>query len=281
MLFACLDETQGREGIHGDFFEIGVHHGRSAVFLASMLRAPGESLGVCDLFGSQAGNVSRSGAGDRAIFEANLRRAAGTQSNVRVFQQSSSTLRPADIGSSYRFVHIDGGHNADEALGDLRLAAEVTVPGGIIALDDAINPVWPGVAEGLMCFLRERADYCVALLGFNKAILCRRDVANMYVTPCESEGVRSGYGLTYPWHLKQLPLAGFSARIFFVPSYVSTSSMGARLHRLYYANQWTRSPNLQARLEAPPRATKRLTAGCCRRLDEPQRAAGGAGCSGT
>ena len=46
MLFACLDETPGREGIHGDFFEIGVHHGRSAVFLASMLRAPGESLGV-------------------------------------------------------------------------------------------------------------------------------------------------------------------------------------------------------------------------------------------
>ena len=164
-------------------------------------------------------------------------------------------------------MHIDGGHNADEALGDLRLAAEVTVPGGIIALDDAINPVWPGVAEGLMCFLRERADYCVALLGFNKAILCRRDVANMYVTPCESEGVRNGYGLTYPWHLKQLPLAGFSARIFFVPSYVSTSSMGARLHRLYYANQWTRESDLQARLEAPPRATKRLTAGCCRRLD--------------
>jgi hypothetical protein len=161
--------------------------------------------------------------------------------NARIFQQASSTLRPADIGTGHRFVHIDGGHNADEALGDLRLAAQVTVKGGIIALDDAINPVWPGVAEGLMSFLEERADYCVALLGFNKAILCRREIADVYVAPFESERARGEYGLTYPWHLKQLPLAGFGARIFFIPSYVSPSSIGARLHRIYHANPWTRT----------------------------------------
>ena len=245
MLFACLDETQRREGIHGDLFEIGVHHGRSAVFLASMLSVPGQSIGVCDLFDSQAGNVSRSGAGNRAIFEANLRRALGNAVNARIFQQASSTLRPADIGTSHRFVHIDGGHNADEALGDLRLAAQVTVKGGIIALDDAINPVWPGVAEGLMSFLEERADYCVALLGFNKAILCQREIANVYVAPFESDRARSEYGLTYPWHLKQLPLAGFGARIFWIPSYVSSSSIGARLHGSHHANPWTRSPILR------------------------------------
>lgn len=240
MLFACLDETQARENIDGDLFEIGVHHGRSAVFLASMLRGR-QSLGVCDLFDSQASNVSRSGAGDRAIFEANLRSAIGGESSVRIFQQPSSTLRLEESGTNHRFVHIDGGHNAEEALGDLRLASEAIVAGGVIALDDAINPVWPGVAEGLMRFLQEKTDYCVALLAFNKAILCRRDVAEMYVAPFEAERTRCDFGLTYPWHLKQLPMAGFGTRIFFVPSYVSPSSIGARLHRVYHANRWTRS----------------------------------------
>ena len=37
-LFAAIDEIQKRAGITGNLFEIGVHHGKTAIFLARMLR---------------------------------------------------------------------------------------------------------------------------------------------------------------------------------------------------------------------------------------------------
>jgi hypothetical protein len=43
--------------VEGHLFEVGVHHGRSAVLLSQLARR-GERLGVCDLFGEQGHNVS-------------------------------------------------------------------------------------------------------------------------------------------------------------------------------------------------------------------------------
>jgi len=40
-LFAIFDEIQKREGIRGNLFEIGVHHGKTALFLSRMA-APDE-----------------------------------------------------------------------------------------------------------------------------------------------------------------------------------------------------------------------------------------------
>jgi hypothetical protein len=52
-------------GVVGDLFEIGVHHGRSALLLSHMART-GEWVRVCDLFGAQSDNVSSSGGGTEA-----------------------------------------------------------------------------------------------------------------------------------------------------------------------------------------------------------------------
>ena len=35
-LFAMIDTIQQREGIRGNLFEIGVHHGKTALFLSRM-----------------------------------------------------------------------------------------------------------------------------------------------------------------------------------------------------------------------------------------------------
>jgi len=40
--------------------------------MLSHLACPGKRLGVCDLFGEQGENVSASGSGNRATFEANM-----------------------------------------------------------------------------------------------------------------------------------------------------------------------------------------------------------------
>src|SRR5687767_10517483 len=52
-LFALTDRVQKQHGIVGNLFEIGVHHGKSAMVLGAMARAS-ERLGVCDIFGNQA-----------------------------------------------------------------------------------------------------------------------------------------------------------------------------------------------------------------------------------
>ena len=65
-LFGLIDEIQRREDLRGHLFEIGVHHGKTAIFLARMARA-GELLGVCDVFGQQELNRDHSGEGSRDV----------------------------------------------------------------------------------------------------------------------------------------------------------------------------------------------------------------------
>src|SRR5512133_2585130 len=71
-LFGMIDAIQKREEITGDLFEIGVHHGKTAIVLARMA-APGEALGVCDVFEQQELNADSSGEGSRELFEKNMR----------------------------------------------------------------------------------------------------------------------------------------------------------------------------------------------------------------
>ena len=92
-LFGLLDEAQRAAGVEGHLFEIGVHHGRSAVLLSQLAR-PGERLGVCDLFGEQSQNVSASGGGDRAIFERNIAALAPGFDRLDVFATASDELTP-------------------------------------------------------------------------------------------------------------------------------------------------------------------------------------------
>lgn len=72
MLFAWLDEIQQTNGITGDVFEIGCHHGKSTMLLGAMVQPHREKLGVCDLFGDQDANISGSGKGDSELFRRNL-----------------------------------------------------------------------------------------------------------------------------------------------------------------------------------------------------------------
>lgn len=244
MLFAWVDEVQQRAGICGDLFEIGVHHGRSAVFLGRLLR-PGEQLGACDLFADQERNPSASGRGDQAIFDDNVRRHLGAGAAVRVHACPSTELNAAAIGVRCRFFHIDGGHNADEALADLRLAAACLLPEGVIAVDDALAPAFPGVTEAIVQFLTADPSFCGAVLGFNKMLIARRAAAEAYGGEIDDPEQRRTYGLAYPHHLKSLPFAGAPLRIFHVPSFVNPRAPGTRLRQWYQHHGWLRSPWLR------------------------------------
>lgn len=241
LLFAWIDEMQQQMGLSGDVFEIGVHRGRSAVLLSHFLDA-GERLGVCDVFGEQADNRSRSGSGDRAEFEANMRRFGKAFERTRIFAKASSLLSPPEIGMNHRFFHIDGGHNADEALHDLKLAAACTVSGGAILVDDPFRMEWPGVTEAVIRFLDEASECAPVAVGFNKLLLTSVDAVESYGRRFEEARVRTEYGLGYPWSLKTLPFLSRPLRILHMPSRVNARSWRARVEHLHRTRPWSRRP---------------------------------------
>jgi Methyltransferase domain len=214
-LFALIDEVQHETGVTGDLFEIGAHHGKSAVVLGHMAMR-GETVGICDIFGGQDANASGSGYGDRAIFEANMREHAPAV-NLRVFDCLSSALTGENVGTC-RFFHVDGGHLAEEALGDIRLAAETTSPGGAIVVDDPFRIEWPGVTEAILAFLHDRTDWTTAAIGMNKLVLVQRT---------HVAGYRQALTGDRAWQFisrrvyarKSLPVAGEDAAIFYIPTY--------------------------------------------------------------
>lgn len=214
-LFGLVDDAQRRAGITGDLFEIGVHHGRSAVLLAHMAQGS-ERVKVCDVFGAQDSNPSRSGLGDRAVFERNMASLAPADSAVDVFERRSDELTPEEIGSRCRFFHIDGGHLLEEALSDLRLGASVLDERGVLVVDDPFKPEWPGVTEAIVRFLEERTDLVPVVLGFNKLVICPRDARPIYD---EALAAPWSYIDRRVWDVKELPIVGSTVRIFMIPNY--------------------------------------------------------------
>jgi hypothetical protein len=181
LLFALIDEIQRREGIAGNLFEIGVHHGKTALFLARMV-ADAEILGVCDLFEQQDLNFDRSGEGSRLLFERHMREAALLEpARVRVFSFPSRHLTVDQTTDRCRFFHIDGGHRPEDVFNDLEVADRALTTEGVIAVDDVFNPSWPGVSEGFYRYIRERPETFVPIvIGGNKVLLSRPSAASRY-----------------------------------------------------------------------------------------------------
>lgn len=227
LLIAMLDEFQKSRDITGNIFEIGVHHGRSSIFFSHLLSA-NESLNVCDLF-SNEGNVSSSGSGDELIYKANMDKFGKNKPN-QIFKCFSSELTPARISDDYRFFHIDGGHNPDEALGDLELAATTTHKEGVIIVDDPFRDEWPGVTEAILIFLQKHQEFEAFAVGFNKIFLCRKETALNYRRWMENN--LPNYGFIFPYENKILPFANSQIFIVFISQRYLQLSWKGRIRML-------------------------------------------------
>ena len=167
-LFAIVDAMQKRMTIRGNLFEVGAHHGKTAIFLAK-LASPNEILGVYDVFDQQELNVDGSGKGSRAIFDANIRKHAGAP-NLRVFSKLSSD----------RFFHIDGGHRPQDVYADLTTADRALLEEGLVAIDEVFNPNWPGVSEGFIVFAERAGVFAPIAIGGNKVLFARPRMIQHY-----------------------------------------------------------------------------------------------------
>jgi Methyltransferase domain len=235
-LFAAADLMQRRLNVRGNLFEIGVHHGKTAIFLAH-LASPHEILGVCDVFDRQELNVDGSGGASRALFEKNMSMYACTAS-LRVFEKPSSQLTAEDTTTTCRFFHIDGGHRPQDVYTDLESADRALLSDGVVAVDDVFNANWPGVSEGVYRFLSERPRvFAPIAIGGNKVLFARPGMTQRYridALPQDSPfilGEKEWLGYNVPTVLRRAwvdldPLA--AARLHFIPR-----TLGDRLRRYF------------------------------------------------
>lgn len=143
--------------VTGSLVEVGVHHGKFYVFL-DQIRRDGEAGHAIDLIHEQQLNVDSSGKGNDLAFMRNLHNHSRSPSSTRLWQGDSTRLAHqlpvlSAIGPC-RLFSLDGGHTAEHTASDLRFAEQVIVNGGVVFVDDILNPEWPGVINGVAKFMQ-------------------------------------------------------------------------------------------------------------------------------
>lgn len=181
-MLAVLNIVQHSKNVTGSVAEIGVHHGRLFIGL-SLLQAADQCSVAIDLFGDQELNIDKSGKGDLAAFQRNLRRWA-SPSSVAIHQGDSTKLKPAQVlrlaNAHVRLFSVDGGHTESIVLSDMKLAEATLTPGGIVIADDVFNAEWPDVATGTLRYLHEGGELIPFVIGFNKVLFATPDYAHEY-----------------------------------------------------------------------------------------------------
>ena len=179
-----IDQLQQQLGIKGHIGEIGVHHGKLFILL-HLLRRAGERGLAIDLFEEQDLNVDKSGKGDRNIFVDHVHKLTGDGSQLEIFATDSTKISGADVsslmGGKLRLLSIDGGHLKNIVAHDLQTAVGCLADGGVVLVDDYLNPEFPGVAEGTLAFLTANRDLRPFCVSTQKLYLTTRGYEDRYV----------------------------------------------------------------------------------------------------
>lgn len=174
LLFIAYHQLVAEEGLAGDTLEIGVHHGLSAIAVAAMRGERRRFVAIDQFDKVHPENLSPPGFGNRTRLLENMGRFYDDLSFVTTIAGPSATLDPEDLGREFTFCHIDGGHSVQEAYVDVELATEVSLPGGLVAIDDYFNPAFPGVGEAAVRFsIRHDGALRPIAIGFNKVLFQR------------------------------------------------------------------------------------------------------------
>jgi SAM-dependent methyltransferase len=156
-LLECLqliDATQREARITGQIGEIGVYHGKLLLALAH-LAEPGGKVTAIDVFDDQSKNIDGAGAGSRERLEENIRRFGPADIDYAFVKADSIALTASDkiriMGERgpFRLFSVDGCHTAEHTCTDILTGQDFLGPGGILILDDYMQPHWPGVTEAV------------------------------------------------------------------------------------------------------------------------------------
>jgi hypothetical protein len=170
---------QEREGIRGSLFEIGVFYGRYfSILLRSAVRTQ-EVIAAIDTFEVVGAPIVQ------AMMEP-----IADATSVAYLAQASRAISASDLhavlGTKARFISIDGSHEVNDVLWDLSLAEELVSADGIVAVDDFLCPVTPGVNEAVHRFFAQPRHLVPFAYAANKLFLCQALAATTYLTLFEN-----------------------------------------------------------------------------------------------
>ena len=183
-----LLEYQERNAVDGSLYEVGIYHGKYFSLLARSAALTGSKVVGIDLFDYLTPERFRAYF-DEKFSPTNL---AAVASNFRwmVIEGSSGDISAGrllkELGSEARFISIDGSHEYDDVMWDLRVAEQVLAPAGVISVDDIINPICLGVAAATYHFLDSTPTLAPFAHMSNKFFLCRPGWADRYRSALES-----------------------------------------------------------------------------------------------
>jgi predicted O-methyltransferase YrrM len=158
--FFLVLSYQSAMGVKGDLLEIGSYHGRSTALMAKCLQ-PGERIVVCDAFESYTDDYYANKPSPADLISNIKRLNQELEKDRIVIQKCWSNDLHLNNGETFRFIHIDGGHSAEQAYFDLNLCCEHLTLHGIIVMDDYYNKLWPGVTQGTDKFLNDSGTLSV------------------------------------------------------------------------------------------------------------------------
>lgn len=163
-----------QENIRGNFCELGVAFGKSAIGL-SLLKKEEEILYLYDFF--NANDISQENA-------ASVIEKYGNYKNIEWRIQDLFKLNSNDINfeNKLRLLHIDSCHQHTMVLKDLKNFTPHVIDSGVICLDDFNDPEYPGVNTAVSEFINssEGEDWKIFAIGANKAFLCREKYFEFY-----------------------------------------------------------------------------------------------------
>lgn len=104
--------------------------------------------------------------------------------NFQLIRVNSSDINSKEdrveiSGGDIHFISIDGDHTFEGALRDMRLSREMISPGGVLALDDFLNPGCLGTTESAFLFLQE-SDFEPICYITNKLFVTTKGWSEIY-----------------------------------------------------------------------------------------------------
>ena len=132
-----------------------------------------------DLFDMQEFNLDLAGRANFKALQDNLKDAGIADGVVEFIRIDSLTINEIVISrllaktGGFSLFSVDGCHLPEHTINDIRVAMSLTVPQGLIFVDDFLNPHWPGVMEGVAkLYFNEMPRFVPLAFGHNKLFLC-------------------------------------------------------------------------------------------------------------
>lgn len=171
--------------------ELGVYHGKTALQMAwGATQGHGAHVWAVDPW-DMPGNVYGTDMGDLGGARAWARywvRSLGYANKISLVHGFSHEVAGSWSGSKIGLLFVDGDHTAEGARRDIESWAPHLAKGAVIAIDDYVNPNYPGVAEAVDALVSEGVLAPVEVYHERLGVT-RLDEGGHRVTAVTSEGV--------------------------------------------------------------------------------------------